>query len=368
MNRVEIKMARKKPWVHVIGTGTIGEPFIYLLVEQAKELGFAAVSFHKRTPLIEEVGKAKEMVRAGAIFAADEDKIPQFKELGLEPVLTHQEAREKADVIIDCTPAGNRNKEEYYLELSKKYPQKGFVAQGSEEDFGVPYVWTVNDAALSGRFIQTVSCNTHQLVCPINTLVIKHEGIENLKSGKFFIARRGSDISEDKLNPGVEAEPFKTKYKEHGAHQGYDAARVFKTLFPDKLHIPIHSQIIKVPTQYMHTMLFDIEVKSPVHYQEALARLESNPLIVFTHLKSSNRVFDRARNASKVRGRILNQTVFYKPSLDVSEDGTHIRGTCFTPQDGNALLSSVAAALWLLDPATYKEKMKVFDKFLFTEV
>ena len=69
-----------------------------------------------------------------------------------------------------------------------------------------------------------------------------------------------------------------------------------------------------------------------------------------------------------MRGRILNQTVFYKPSLDVSEDGTHIRGTCFTPQDGNALLSSVAAALWLLDPATYKEKMKVFDKFLFTEV
>ena len=118
----------------------------------------------------------------------------------------------------------------------------------------------------------------------------------------------------------------------------------------------------------MHTMLFDIEIKSPIHYKEALARLEANPLIVFTNLKSTNRVFDRARNTSKARGRILNQTVFYKPSLDVSEDGTHIRGTCFTPQDGNALLSSVAATLWLLDPATYKEKMKVFDKFLFTEV
>ena len=361
-------MARKKPRVHIVGTGTIGEPLVYLLTEQRKEIGLGEVSFYKRTPLVEEVGKVKRMVEVGAVFSAGEDKFPQFKELGLHPMLTHQQALERADVIIDCTPEGNKLKEKYYLALSQKYPKKGFIAQGSEEGFGVPYVWIVNDKCLFGRFIQVVSCNTHQLVCPINTLIIKHEGIENLKNGKFFIARRGSDISEDKVNPGVEAEAAKEKYRQYGTHQAYDAARVIQTLYSRPISIPIHSQIIKVPTQYMHTMLFDIEIKSPIHYKEALARLEANPLIVFTNLKSTNRVFDRARNTSKARGRILNQTVFYKPSLDVSEDGTHIRGTCFTPQDGNALLSSVAATLWLLDPATYKEKMKVFDKFLFTEV
>src|SRR3989344_424455 len=361
-------MAERKPRVHVVGTGTIGEPLVYLLAEQRKKLGLGRISFHKRTAIVEEVGKVKAMIKAGAIFSADEDTFPRFKELGLEPELTHQQTLRRADVIIDCTPEGNKLKEKHYLALSKKYPKKGFIAQGSEEGFGVPYAWTVNDAALTGRFIQVVSCNTHQLVCPINTLVLKHEGVENLKSGKFFIARRGSDISEDKLNPGVEAEPAKSKYRQHGTHQAYDAARVIKTLYAENISVPIHSQIIKAPTQYMHTMLFDIEVKSPTHYQEALARLEANPLIVFTHLKSSNLVFARARDASKARGRILNQTVFYKPSLDVSEDGTHIRGTCFTPQDGNALLSSIAATLWLLDPGTYKEKMKVFDKFLFDEI
>jgi len=361
-------MAGRKPRVHVVGTGTIGEPLLYLLTEQRKKLGIGKISFHKRTPLIEEVGKVKKMIESGAVFSADEDQFSRFKELGLNPELTHEKALARADVIIDCTPEGNKLKEKYYIALSKKYPKKGFIAQGSEEGFGVPYVWTVNNKALDGRFIQVVSCNTHQLVCPINTLVLKHESIENLKAGKFFIARRGSDISEDKLNPGVEAEPAKDKYKQYGTHQAYDAARVIKTLYAEEISIPIHSQIIKVPTQYMHTMLFDIEVKSPTHYQEALARLEANPLIVFTHLKSSNRVFARARDASKARGRILNQTVFYKPSLDVSEDGTHIRGTCFTPQDGNALLSSIAATLWLLDPETYKEKMKVFDKFLFDEI
>ena len=27
-----------------------------------------------------------------------------------------------------------------------------------------------------------------------------------------------------------------------------------------------------------------------------------------------------------------------------------VYGFCFTPQDGNSLLSSIAAALWLIDP------------------
>src|SRR3989344_2796796 len=361
-------MAERKPRVHVVGTGTIGEPLVYLLAEQRKELGLGRISFHKRSPLVEEVGKVKRMIEAGVIFSADEDKFSRFKELWLNPELTHERALARADVIIDCTPKGNELKEKHYLALSKKYPKKGFIAQGSEEGFGVPYAWTINDAALVGRFIQVVSCNTHQLVCPINTLVLKHGGVGNLKSGKFFIARRGSDISEDKLNPGVEAEPAKSKYRQYGTHQAYDAARVIKTLYTGNVAIPIHSQIIKVPTQYMHTMLFDIELRSPTHYQETLTRLEANRLIVFTNLKSTNRVFAIARDASKFRGRILNQTVFCKPSLDVSEDGTRIRGTCFTPQDGNALLSSVAATLWLLDPAAYAEKIKVFDKFLFNEI
>ena len=39
--------------------------------------------------------------------------------------------------------------------------------------------------------------------------------------------------------------------------------------------------------------------------------------------------------------------------LHISEDGTQITGYCFTPQDGNSLLSSVAATVWGLYPETY---------------
>ena len=46
-------MAGRKPGVHVVGTGTIGEPLVYLLAEQRKELGLGRISFHKRSPLVE---------------------------------------------------------------------------------------------------------------------------------------------------------------------------------------------------------------------------------------------------------------------------------------------------------------------------
>ena len=37
--------------VHVVGTGTIGEPLIGLLANNREALGIDEVTFHKRTPL-----------------------------------------------------------------------------------------------------------------------------------------------------------------------------------------------------------------------------------------------------------------------------------------------------------------------------
>ena len=45
-------------------------------------------------------------------------------------------------MVIDCTPAGNENKEKYYEEITGP---KGFLAQGSEFGFGKPYARGIND-------------------------------------------------------------------------------------------------------------------------------------------------------------------------------------------------------------------------------
>ena len=125
-------MPKAKKRVLIVGTGTIGEPLIDLFADQAKNIGIDEVLFHKRSPLIEEVGKVKALLKTGAKLVVDKDKKEKFLELGLEPSMAWEEALRAADVIIDCTPEGNKLKEKYYKKLSRP---KGFIAQGSEEGF-----------------------------------------------------------------------------------------------------------------------------------------------------------------------------------------------------------------------------------------
>lgn len=52
--------------VHVIGTGTIGEPLICLLADLKKDLCIDEVSFSKRTPLLVDRSKVANLVKRGA--------------------------------------------------------------------------------------------------------------------------------------------------------------------------------------------------------------------------------------------------------------------------------------------------------------
>jgi glyceraldehyde-3-phosphate dehydrogenase (NAD(P)) len=45
-----------------------------------------------------------------------------------------------------------------------------------------------------------------------------------------------------------------------------------------------------------------------------------------------------------------------------------IVGTCFTPQDGNSLLSSIAATLWFMYPDSYEEKLAPVKPYFFSEI
>jgi glyceraldehyde-3-phosphate dehydrogenase (NAD(P)) len=45
-----------------------------------------------------------------------------------------------------------------------------------------------------------------------------------------------------------------------------------------------------------------------------------------------------------------------------------IIGTCFTPQDGNSLYSSLAATLWFLYPDSYEQRLKPVKQYFFNEI
>src|SRR5215210_7957148 len=184
---IRARMA-KKNIVHVVGTGTIGEPLIGLYTDFKEKWGIDEVTFHKRTPAANDHATVEHLINRGAKLVADEGARDEFARLGHRVSFTTEEAIERATVVVDCTPAGIDNKQKYYVR-----------AKGSEFGFGTPYALGINDEIQSpdDRFVQVVSCNTHNISVLLKTLGT-HEGKLSLVAGRFVCMRRANDVSDAK--------------------------------------------------------------------------------------------------------------------------------------------------------------------------
>jgi len=353
----------QKKIVHIVGTGTIGEPLVGILSTFKEQFGIDEVTFHKRTPLLTDRSKVLVSCSQGAKLAVDKDRWQKFVEMGMKPSFEAEEAIERACVIIDCTPVGNENKEKFY----NRYANNGrcFIAQGSEDGFGKKYARGINDKALvkgQDKFIQVVSCNTHNLAVLIDTIALGPEKEDNLAESRFVCMRRANDLSQEgDFIPAPEA--GKHDDAKYGTHQGHDAHALFKTL---GLDLNIFSSALKLNTQYMHTIHFNLRLRRAVDKDELMRRLQSTGRVALTHKKSSASVFSFGRDHG-LFGRILNQTVIVTQSLTIHNDN-EIIGICFTPQDGNSLLSSIAASLWFMYPDSYEEKLAPMKPYFFSEI
>jgi glyceraldehyde-3-phosphate dehydrogenase type II len=355
-------MAQKKI-VHIVGTGTIGEPLVGILSTFKEQFGIDEVTFHKRTPLLTDRSKVIVSCNRGAKLAVDKDRWQKFVDMGMQPTLEAEEAIERANVIIDCTPVGNENKEKLYNKYAGN--GRGFIAQGSEDGFGKKYARGINDKALEqgkDQFIQVVSCNTHNLAVLIDTIALGPEKEDNLDESHFVCMRRANDLSQDgEFIPAPEV--GKHDDARFGTHQGRDAHELFMTLGFD---LPIYSSAIKLNTQYMHTIHFNLRLRRSVTLDEIMRRLKANTRVALTNKKSSASVFSFGRDHG-LFGRILNQTVIVSQSLAIKGD-REVVGMCFTPQDGNSLFSSIAATLRFLHPDSYEEHLDVLRPYLFKEI
>jgi glyceraldehyde-3-phosphate dehydrogenase (NAD(P)) len=321
------------------------------------------VTFHKRTPLLSDRAKLAHLMSRGAKLAADDEVKGEFEKLGHKVDLESREALERATVVIDCTPAGNENKEKYYRHISG--PQ-GFLAQGSEFGFGKPYARGINDETLvpgEDRFVQIVSCNTHNITTLIKTLT-HQDGKYALRKGTFVCMRRSNDISQaDSFVPA----PNVGKHEDpnFGTHHARDAHHVFETL---DLDLNLFSSAVKLNTQYMHSIWFNLELDRDITLEEAKKRLRDNPLVAVTDKRYANLIFSFGRDHGYY-GRILSQTVAVMPTLAVRHK-REVYGFCFTPQDGNSLLSSVAATLWLIDPdwQSVQNRLQPLRRWLYREI
>jgi len=349
--------------VHVVGTGTIGEPLIGLLCDAQEDLGIDEVTFYKHSPKLEDRPKMKGLINRGANLCVRDDRVKDFQDLGIDPVYNAEEAIKRASVVIDCTPKGTglMNKEKYYKKYKNKV--KGFLAQGSEFGFGKMFAVGVNDEAITPKdqFIHIVSCNTHNIAVIIKILAIENKK-NHMKEGRFLCIRRANDISQVKgFIPSPEVGTHKDE--KMGTHHAVDVYHLYKTL---GIELNIFSSALKLNTQYMHCIWYDVKLDKKITKDEAIQRFIDNPRVAVTYKKAANLVFSFGREYGHY-GRILDQTVIVLPTIHVLNENEVI-GFCFTPQDGNSILSSISATERFLYPDCYEEKLKCLGAFLLQEV
>ena len=123
---------------------------------------------------------------------------------------------------------------------------------------------------------------------------------------------------------------------------------------------------MKVNSQYMHTVWFNLKLKEPTTKKKVIDLLASNDRVSLTEHHSTNEVFSFGRDQG-LYGRILNQTVIVEDSINVRNDH-EVSGFCFTPQDGNSILSSIAATVRFLNPHSYQDKINSLGGFFFDRV
>jgi glyceraldehyde-3-phosphate dehydrogenase (NAD(P)) len=195
----------------------------------------------------------------------------------------------------------------------------------------------------------------------IHTLAIEKKK-NNLKEGRFLCIRRANDISQVKsFVPSPEVGIHKDE--KMGTHHAVDVYHLYKTL---GINLNVFSSAMKLNTQYMHCIWYDLKLDTKITKDGAIKKFMENPRVAVTYKKSANLVFSFGRDHGHY-GRILDQTVVVLPTIHVINDNEVI-GFCFTPQDGNALLSSIAATERFLYPDIYEEKLKCLGAFLMQEV
>ena len=228
------------------------------------------------------------------------------------------------------------------------------------------YARGINDkimkANTDNQFIQVVSCNTHNISCITNTIAIKEEGPDNLQEGRFMCIRRANDTSQVGsfiAAPSVGSHDYET----FGSHHAKDSHDLFSTLGYD---LNMFSSAMKINSQYMHVLWFYLKTKEPLTLNDVKDRLHKNDLVAMTSKNMTSTVFSFGRDHGHF-GRILNQTVVVEQSLHV-KDNHEVYGYCFTPQDGNSILSSISATEHFLYPHSFEDKVQCLGELFFDEI
>ncbi len=369
------------------GTGTVGYELIKRLILFAGSghpyFKWDEIIINKKNPLAENVPRIKNLFdlvggRVEIKLCVDKEKAQDFKDIGLVPAYSVEEAIQRADVIFDITPHGGLNKPLYESFLPS---DKIFVAEGSEfnkkKKFGPIFIGGINDKlVLDGlkrgeRFLVVGSCNAHTIARIVMIIInmLKTFGYEStFPLADVFInaivCRRSDDPNKEKVNTAFSFSPFSREYCDEGSYHAYNVLEAFRSCGLDGLNLK--TVVAKLADPFMHCLFWRIV------FPGALPSLEDrfcsivgkDPFCAVTLYKQSNVVYWESKEIKKFRvepwllkDRCYSHTIVCLPTIgcrqingrDVLEFGT------FTPQDSNVIWSNLKMACMAKNPEEYDD-------------
>lgn len=316
--------------VLVNGLGNIGTTILNLLVRYRNDLKITQIYAVKNFPKEWEAPGYRNLKSKGV-------KIIRFNDL--------DNIKDEINYIFETTAntIGEKNKE-YYKTFRNL---KAAIAQGSEINFGSPYMAGLNDDIIKDKpFITVVSCNTHGILSLLKHYT--HGDLSRVVNGDFVIVRRSEDIgNHERLVSGNVVSRNRSVY---GTHHGDDAAKLLDTL---DLNLNIVSSDITTPSQFMHGIRFNIELDK----NETQKNIPGD-LVSYTNYFDSNKLFEIGRRDG-FQGRIYSHSIVV--SNNIIHTGNRVIGWAFIPQEGNTILSTFKAFLIKSSPTNYEG---IFNKIV----
>ncbi|MFP4590564.1 MAG: type II glyceraldehyde-3-phosphate dehydrogenase [Halobacteriales archaeon] len=223
--------------VGINGYGTIGKRVADAVTAQP-DMTVAGVA--KTSPNFEAMAAVE---RDYPLYAADPDRTSTFEAADVPLAGTVDELIERADVVVDATPAGigARYAERYAEAGTPAVFQGGEDAEVAEVSFNAAANF---EAARGADAARVVSCNTTGLVRVIHRLDEAY-GVERVRA---TLVRRGGDPSQTGRGPINDILPNPVTLP---SHHGPDV----RTILPD---IAIDTLGLKVPATLMHVHALNV--------------------------------------------------------------------------------------------------------------
>lgn len=317
----------------VNGIGNIGTTLLNCLVEFQEELG------------ITEILANKNLMSPWREVDLD---ILKKKGVNVQENIFEESSREKilllhsVNFLFDCTAnsMGLANKQKY----KSLKNLKGACVQGSEKGFGIPYFFNVNPDKIKGaKYVHIVSCNTHATGYLINSI-----GVNNILSTDIVTVRRSEDIGNHTrlVTSNVVSRHLDARV---GTHHGIDVTDTFKTI---GLTVDLTTSDITTPSQLLHSIRFNIKLKKDIDFDKII---RTDRLIGLTNKFDSNYIYELGRRYG-FQGRIYNPLIVVDNNL--LTDDKQIIGWAYVPQEGNTIISTLAAFLLQCEVVDYEERME----------